>query len=542
MPNEIQPGTPGVTSADQSGSAAQTTGSFTLPTVTPPGGREKTPALMLAVIIASVLAALTVGYIAYAYATNTWPFAVQQYSEDNLLSGLLSKAGEIHSAFYEFSGALSVGERAADAVPFNAPKPSSDLVMKYQRDVTRVRNASSIIEQLSYGYGDVRTYDYKTKSYKVTAGKPYPTVLSSVSYLAKSITDPLTKKPYGYKVTNNGKNFELEVTLETTEALSGLLRNRVSTATTTRVSGNTVTFTKDSGYQYISSELPQPMLATIADSLRSLPPDVSGRASIGATTAGNAQGFPDWRFTVQAEGDIGDLTYRIDVEARKKDSDYYFIINNFPSLLGSITSYKGQWFKITPRAATSTAARSEAESVSSGIAQYEKEYKEQREKAAETLLNFAKMADKEHVFTITKAVRTEKIGGRTLYRYDLVPRKEAVIAFYAGLEHSVTSSNGGNELFDPGLLQYMKSAEFDNVFDYYSKNTWLTVWADAQGYPARIEYKLRVVPSDAADQLKGKQINVTFTLDIKDINMDKTIDVPPNARPFEDLMKKGAED
>ena len=319
-----------------------------------------------------------------------------------------------------------------------------------------------------------------------------------------------------------------------------MLRNGYAyNASTTRISGNTIVFTKDSGYQFIPGNLPEPLLLQWSDALRNLPPDVSGKVSIGATASLRNEGSPDWRFAVKAQGDVGDLSYKVDVEARRKDNDYYFIINNFPSILGTITSYKGQWFKVTPQTATTTGRSFDSfSSLSSNIKSYEANYKVQREKVAQAIGDIVTLADKHKLLTITKPVRREKVGNRNLYRYDLSIKKEAMIPFYEDLMTKDSITKNLSIVNDPGVLQYLKSAEFDTVFNYYNANTWLTMWTDSAGYPARIEYRLRVVPPDTATQLRGKQVNVTFVLEIADINKGKSVDVPPNARPFEDVMKE----
>jgi len=52
---------------------------------------------------------------------------------------------------------------------------------------------------------------------------------------------------------------------------------------------------------------------------------------------------------------------------------------------------------------------------------------------------------------------------------------------------------GYNILSDEGFVQYLQSDEFNQVFDYYNKNTNLTFWTDSQGYPAIIEQDMRII-------------------------------------------------
>lgn len=65
----------------------------------------------------------------------------------------------------------------------------------------------------------------------------------------------------------------------------------------------------------------------------------------------------------------------------------------------------------------------------------------------------------------------------------------------------------------------------------------MTLWVDASGFPAIVQYTMRVVPPDTAVALKNKQINVTFKLSLSNINQPVQIDAPSGAKPIADLMK-----
>lgn len=89
---------------------------------------------------------------------------------------------------------------------------------------------------------------------------------------------------------------------------------------------------------------------------------------------------------------------------------------------------------------------------------------------------------------------------------------------------------------DQGLLEYLQSDEFNQIYDYVDKNVQFLFYADSQGYPAIIEEKMRIVPPDTAVQLKDKQVNIIFKMTFNDVNKPVNIQVPENARPLSEVM------
>lgn len=486
------------------------------------------------------------GGVAYAYFQHIGPFSVSQYVEDSFLSDVLAKASQINSASYIFSSSLSVNPRDQDAAAFLAPPPDAVLEGKYQNDARRMSDVSSLVGNIKYKYGEQKSYDYKTEKYTTTRLAMYPVRLSStdiknVSYGTSGI-DPVTQQPYPYAATEGGKNFALTTTFETSAAISTIRNAYEYAATTTIIDGRKVIFTKDSSsYLYLPSTPPKPFLVTLADSLRAISPDVSGSVAIGATTDFRKDGFPDWRFNATADGNFGDLSYKVDIEALKKDADYYVRINKMPSLpFFSISNFKGQWIKITSTTASSSAAESGQynmfSSLAAGISKAEADYKKSRADLADALRNLALLADKEKLIMFKTKPMRETVKGRDLYRYQLDIRKESIASFYKNMLTEPEKYKKLGITQDQGLLDYLQGKEFDDIFAYVKNNTYLTLWTDAGGFPAILEYRLRVVPPDTATQLKDTQIDVVLTLTFSDINKSVHIDTPKDARPIETII------
>src|SRR3989344_90726 len=208
--------------------------------------------------------------------------------------------------------------------------------------------------------------------------------------------------------------------------------------------------------------------------------------------------------------------------------------------LGFIGNVKGQWIKIDPNAATSSedASYGDFSYFTNEVPDAEKKYKENRRDFLELIQKAASIADEEKLFAFENTPRSENVEGRLLYRYDLKIRKEAIVLFYERLIKEADKKNFAKDyslIADRGYVEYLKSPEFNEAFDYYSKNAKLTLWADVNGYPAIITYTIRAVPSDLATTLKDKQVNIVFKVVISDINKEVKIDAPKDSKTFDEI-------
>ena len=458
---------------------------------------------------------------AYAYVAGIGPFSNAPYSEENLLTGLLRNSADIRSAAYEIAFAFSVAPRDEDATPFVpvADPNAAAQAAAYARDVERMREAGTILSNL-----------------RVT--KSYPASLASLKpkYGTIDVKDP-NGSVYGYRVVSGGTDFALTVAFETSLAIQAVTTSRRYSATSTPIAGQTVTFTKDS-YQstlYLPRTPPKTYFEQLANMVKSIPAEMNVTASLGGTTNFGAQ-RTDWKFNVTGAGDFGDLAYALDVDVLKKGTDYYFRLNKIPSLfLGGLDLAKGEWVQVDSTATSSTRSFIPLPSVESS-------YKTQRAEIAALLVDVARIAEEEGIFTFRSTPRQETIKGRTLYRYDLRLAKDAIEPMNARLKALMTDGKY------PWLIPYVSTPTLsaapatpearDAVYDYYDKNARLIVWVDREGRPAIAKSTMRIVPPEEAKQLAGKQINVEVTLTLDDINEPVVIEAPANAKSFEDLMSE----
>ena len=505
-------------------------------TIRPPVFRPSLSSGVRWAIVIGLVVVLIGGGTGYAYTQKIGPFAHIPYTEDNLISGILSSSSKILSSSYSATAQLAVGPRDSGAEPFTIQVSNeAQLSERYGNDYTRVQDISALLQIL------------------ITLQKSgYPATLEQVVAISKgsysswnkkpSLTDPVSRQKYAYTLTDGGKDFALKVTFETDNAISQI-RKSYNSSTTPSISDKTVTFTKESpSYLYISREIPKPFLVQLGESMRLLPAEISVGLGFSATTDWSQADSASWKWNVDASGDFGDLTYKINIDALKKDTNYYFRVNNIPSLFGGgLSSVKGQWVKIGTSSAstTGTSYGNELSYIAKELPEIEKNYKESRAQSVESLRKIAGFADETHLLSFKEAPHSEKIDRRLLYRYNLEINKDAILSFYRKVVAEATTNPKlrGLGLFDdPGLIEYLQSDEFSKVFDYYNKNTSVTLWVDPFGFPAQLEYTMRIVPPDTATQLSKKQINVTFKLALSNINNAPDISVPDDAKPIENFI------
>lgn len=488
----------------------------------------------------------------------------------------------MNSATYTFSGAVNVVPRDTDATPFDI-KVSNEKELKqaYYYDKQKLEKAQRLISFLNSSANYYRPNDRSGSLYSSNSNsssnssnsktKPKPYVSSLDQITLPENSDPEILKSFEYQSIDNGNNFNLTVTFATDDAVKAVTGFGYS-ATSTKIEGKKVTFTKDSYVSgYLSDEPPKPFLVTMSNSLGMLPPEMKASTAVGVTSDLQTGKLANWKINLNAQGDFGDMTYKINVDALKKDENYYFKINNIPGffLFNQMASMKGKWIMVPAKVAIATSSStstssatstsssttqitssgavadysySPLSSIQSGIAGGEEKYKENRDKVTKLIKKVVAIADDEQIFIFKNKPVTEKVGDRNLVKYVLGLRKDKVLSFYTKIQDEINSNpdfaDYKGAFVDQGYINYLKSDEFNQTFDYVDKNNTITLWVDEAGFPAIVENIMRVVPPDSAVGLKGKQINVTLKLDISNINQPVYIQAPKDATSFEKIMEE----
>ncbi len=466
------------------------------------------------ILLTMIILVIVIAGGAYAYIEKIGPFAGSHFTEENFLSNVAKNIAGINSASYTLTGSLAVAPRDSDVYPFVLKSVSNTEALRkqYYNDSVRLKDVSSILSALRYS-------------------KTYPASLAALKASQNGFnknmatTDPLTKKAYEYKTTQGGKDFALTITVETDAA--------VRAVTGATVLGKKITFTKaSSSFLYLPSEPPKPYIVRMSESLSYLPPDISAKLGLTVSVKPSTETLPDWKSNVNAEGNFGDLAYKVNVDALKKSTDYYIKINNIPSIafLGDLSAYKGKWINLTSKETSNS--YSPFASVKSSLPRAEAQYKANRERSVKFITAAIALAESEKLITFKSQPKSDSVGGVSATRYELSLRKEAIVPFYKKLQTELAKDpelNKFNSSIDQGLVEYLQSQEFTEVYNYIEKHNSTFVWIDGAGYPIKVEMVSRVVPPDSAPQLKGKQANISLSLQLSDINKDIDIITPKDA-------------
>lgn len=491
--------------------------------------KYKNKILLIAIVVLCLVCVLGV---AGAYYYKVGPFVGKApYSENNLLSGVLGSLAKIKSSSYNVSASFVMENREQGAVPFVSNiSDAEQMELRYKNDYTRTRDITNILYELNY---------------RIKYQKYCPTLEQIVgtksSYYSISIKDPKTQEQYAFTKTSSGDNFFLTVNFETDSAISQIkrLNNLSDNKGATTINGKTVIFTKDSSHIYISPTPPKPTITRLSEYLAYAPPETNVSSSISAQSNWSQGDLSDWKINFAAQGDFGDLNYKANIDALKKGNIYYIRINNLPSMFfGYLGLEKGQWMKFD-----STKDSFSSLGYFSNLSKDEKDYKESRAELSGLLKNIISIADEQGLITLEKPAYIEKYNKQNLYRYDIQVRKEAIVPFYKKLQEEVAKSNLKNKypiILDEGYVEYLQSAEFSEMFDYYQQNTNLSIFVDSNGFPVVVSYDIRLVPDDSVSQLKGKQGKLVLKLELSDINNPVEITAPVDAKDVEDLKKSNS--
>jgi hypothetical protein len=267
-----------------------------------------------------------------------------------------------------------------------------------------------------------------------------------------------------------------------------------------------------------------------------IPPELKIDGALSINTNSINKEISDWKGNLSGEGDLGDLTYKINIDFVQKDGEIFSRINNFPNIpfLGTgFTALKDKWITLG----------SSTESIglfgSNSAVGKDKSYKESHDEVLAFLKRAAEISDSNRLFEINGS-KTVTLNGVKLTRYEVKLRKEAIPVVYEQLksEYGQSLNSSISAYFnDPGTSEYFKSQAFDTWFSNYEKNAKLFLYTDNSGNPAVVEYSLRIVPPDAATNLKDKQLNLVVRILISDINKPVTIEKPEGAKSIDELMK-----
>jgi len=441
---------------------------------------------------------------------NSGLLSAAPYNQDNIFSGLAQNISKIETFSYSLSGSFEGQQRENDATVFESVGNNLEQKEKYYRDYQRAQ------------FLRILTRNFKGN---------YPESLD-LTVTELDFYDPLTKEPYVYEQIDNGNDFKLSIIFETSNAVSYAKQTNESYSlwsdqyTPIIIDEKKLTFTEDSVFS-LPSKPPQNFYESMNEALNSIPDDINVNTIVDFKSNIEEENS-DFIVDVFAEGDLGDLIYKIDANVIKKDENFYLKINNFPSLfLAFMPIPKEEWVSLNSDSLLS-------EYIPESKLLEDEEYKKELKKFYRKALI---LADKNNLINIINNPNKEKVSNESAFRYELEIKKDGIEPFLNDIITEVENgeySNLSEILTDIENFQdYTNNEEFNNALNYYNKNTKNTLWVNNDGQIVKFESSNRLVPT--ADRLADKQFNLTLAIELNDINEEINIEAPDNYKTLDQI-------
>lgn len=485
------------------------------------------------IIVVLLLSISVVAGAAYFLVDKFFRPASVELTDETLLNHLYEKFSSIEKASYDATFSLGIGEREEGAVAFADLTPvDPEVLAKYQRDYDRIRYVQKIKD----------TLEKIRPSYSATPVTAlYPKTLEEVDLVA---TDPLGGT-YKYTRLADGTGYTLEVTMETIEAYQALNSGAYSfgsldaEAKTENATNKKVTLNQDSyinTYSFDGRPAQPKLFGFFAlDEIESIIPDnLFASLSFGGNFDNETDKPADARLHLSGEVSLGDANFALDLEGIKKNDKYFGIVNKIPTFFSMFSQLRGKWVGFTE---TDLRNYGYGELYDGFIPSTENERQQKMEEARAGFQKLLLVATKHKVVSISGGPESELVGEETWSRYSLKLNKESLVPFVE--EAAIVLKEAGDDISTSEveeMVTYLKSEDFDRSFAYLSDNVTFNIWFDAEGYPVKMEQKVRYIPSESAPALKGKQINTTFTTILSGINKKLEVREPEEYMSFDALM------
>ncbi len=210
----------------------------------------------------------------------------------------------------------------------------------------------------------------------------------------------------------------------------------------------------------------------------------------------------------------GDASVAIDLEARKKNTDLYGIVNKFPSFFGIDPSgIKGKWIKLN---SGDFADSFDPESLD----------KVDTQEIVTGLKTNLKRALQQKLFTVQQKLPAETIGGIKSEHYLIKIDTTKIVDVYNAFIEEERAKGTDVKQFEVMRDEIQKPenmATLGRIVD----NSRIEIWVDkVKGLLRQTKWELTLVPPDGIERLKDKQFLLSTTLTLEKVNENVTVDVP----------------
>jgi hypothetical protein len=483
--------------------------------MTPPrifSGQTKSSKSLWIVLLIIIVVLLGAGVV-WGVMKGVGPFGNPPYDEDSLAKSIVAGIGKLKNASYSLNIKVYSEAKESDAEALSVAVPvDQKKVDAYKRDQDKLRDIKDLVSKLNTYYSN--------------NGK-YPTTLGAIEGSSKYSSSVIS-----YTTKESQKDFSFVVEFETIEAADYL--NSRSFSQEKKSSGKQVTFDKSSSYYFsLPTEMKQTGLMNVVgmqEYLSYIPADFKLDGTLSGSSERVGEKSLNNHFVIGGNATANGMNVSANFEFKNIADTYYVMVKEFPSLFFDISKLKDKWIKITAKDATSYGGSY----FGLDSEESEKSLEETKKRSAEQVKTFLEIADRNKALLSNGNPVKDSVSGRTAYRYNLEFNKETMVKFYTELTQSFGGTYGDKNpiKFDESTLEYLKSPEFDQVFEHMRKNTTLILWADASGIPVQLQYSLRMVPTG---KNSDKQIMFVATITLDDINKSVKIEAPKESLTVEEV-------
>ena len=457
------------------------------------------------IIVGVFLVLIIGGYFVLAYFLHLWPFKTIPTTQQ-IFNNLWENVSKIQSANYEVLVSFETKDRESGIQPLEVSIPELDTIrMRYERDRKRLQDVNAILKDLQLFF--------KTS-------QKYPETLEEIN---KTYEDPLGSR-YQYSPTEEGRNFQLIITFETEKALE-IIQKENTKNTTPKVNGLTVIFDKHSAtyYPFYRVQVRLPSLLEIFINQEKTLALIPSNFSLLINSSGSfhkKEAPTDSRFKLSGKINYEDLSAEAEAELLKKGDVYYFKLNRFPGIFAAgLSKLKNEWIKITP----------EDSILNSFLSSYVTSYQEKtKQKISEYFRIFFETANEEGLFLESKKAKKEELNGEVVYHYSLDLNSDKFADFYKHFTKKIQNQFQEKAVFsfDQTIFTLLNSKGFKQIVEYLNKYGRIDLFVDQKGYPIKLEWQFKLIPSKSVRTLEEKEIVISGSFLLSDINKPISI-IPP---------------
>ncbi len=474
------------------------------------------------IIILLVIAILLVLGVIAAKLTHWNPF-VGNLPSDQVISKMLDSIPDVMSAHYDVGASFVSEQREQGAQSLDVALPEfAQQKEALKRDQQRLSARSSIIIAL-------QNHEIKTKQYPIS-------LASIFQGNSDTILDPSTHQQYGYRQEQGGKNYTLDIELETDAAARAYQKALEDAA---KYSDTVVSPSKptkliqahdETAPTYVSLSFsdvsPSPLGFNLDGLYQYLPVDIKANLAVAGQGNSDATKANDSSFNVAGTLALGSTTFAGGVDVLKKADTFYIRLNDAPSFgFFDLAAIKGKWVTVRPedRVTGITGVLSSDSNISgkNGGAILIKQYQ----------ILFRALKE-ENLIQVSQEFPQAKTAQGSLYHYAIKLDRSKFADFYKRLTDETQKEFGDKAplKFSQETLAYLQSEDFTKFYDVLDENTQLELWVDASSFaPRKISYTYRFVPPDSLTKLKGKQYKLNLVAGLSDINQPIAVEIPGGA-------------